>query len=1028
MVKTYPNKVVFNAGELDDLVEARNDVNNYRFGNKKLENFVVTPEGPPSLRTGSRYVGTLKDECRLVPFVFSEDVAYNIEAGTLYFRFWNPNQLIVSSAAAWSTTTAYVVGDYVTQGGIIYYCQIAHTSGTFATDLAAFRWVAQTILELPHDMDLQAVREAVFFSVGDWVYVAHPDYTFSKLIRESSTVWSFGPVDWTYPPFRTQNVDRADTLACSVTALGASGTLTAVGHTPFAAEHVGSYWEIKHRNAGTVTENNIHSTASASKVNHTAVEMTGQYSVSTSERWWGTVTLERSFDGGSTWETVKEVKSFADKNYIFSGEESEIVQLRTTFTAGGDVYGVGSGEPYNASTSPPTTYNEATVKLEVEEHFQSGFVQITAVASSTSATATVKKKLQSTAATIYWAEGAFSDFRGHPSAVNLVDGQLVLTGNKEEPNRVWKSVGDDFENFKYGTSASDAFRFVMQGVRNRVQWTHEKDGKLMVGTSGEEKIIYGPLEEPFTAVNPPVVKTGSSNGSARLPALDVNDSLLYVQGGGRRVKELVYSFEKDGYRSENLTRLSKSITGDDGLIDVTKMRTPENQYIGIRADGQLAVLMYEKDENVVGWSRFKTRAGDTYFAANGLPDGTGDDLLYVGVKRSINGSTVHYLEYFDKGDWYNEEDPDDVSRAIYLDCSNRYSLLSGDMTSLQLITQGGTSLFGFPGGTASYESWRWKIISAFNHNLDTGDLVRLKNTGFDAIDGVVCQVLKESATAFTLVSITDVFTITNIINTGPMPSNAGADVYSNTQIVFSSSTPFGIAPKSVFIYDVSGMTNVNGLFVPIIQNAAGEYFLDGIDSTAFGAYTFGGFAAPSPIILGDYNDLVPATVLGGQFEEVSNQIGSSSWLEGETVRCLVDGSVVDPEAAVSSGRTTFPAGVYGNTVVWGFPYTGDGETMKLDIMMSQGSLRGRKQVVHDMMVSLYRTVGGRVGINRDRLVDVHKRNLANPTDTNQTLLNGEVRLIIASGQEIGLTVKFQQDQPLPFTLTGLIPKLSTATE
>ena len=41
---------------------------------------------------------------------------------------------------AWATTTPYTKGDVVLQGGIVYVCMVTHTSGTFATDLAASKW------------------------------------------------------------------------------------------------------------------------------------------------------------------------------------------------------------------------------------------------------------------------------------------------------------------------------------------------------------------------------------------------------------------------------------------------------------------------------------------------------------------------------------------------------------------------------------------------------------------------------------------------------------------------------------------------------------------------------------------------------------------------------------------------------------------------------------------------------------------------------------------------------------------------
>lgn len=41
---------------------------------------------------------------------------------------------------AWATTTSYALKDVVISGGIAYVAVLAHTSGTFATDLAAGRW------------------------------------------------------------------------------------------------------------------------------------------------------------------------------------------------------------------------------------------------------------------------------------------------------------------------------------------------------------------------------------------------------------------------------------------------------------------------------------------------------------------------------------------------------------------------------------------------------------------------------------------------------------------------------------------------------------------------------------------------------------------------------------------------------------------------------------------------------------------------------------------------------------------------
>lgn len=49
----------------------------------------------------------------------------------------------VNPATNWATSTTYAVNDNVITGGKFYRCVEAHTSGTFATDLSAGKWVFQ---------------------------------------------------------------------------------------------------------------------------------------------------------------------------------------------------------------------------------------------------------------------------------------------------------------------------------------------------------------------------------------------------------------------------------------------------------------------------------------------------------------------------------------------------------------------------------------------------------------------------------------------------------------------------------------------------------------------------------------------------------------------------------------------------------------------------------------------------------------------------------------------------------------------
>ena len=58
----------------------------------------------------------------------------------------------------WVTATAYVVGDLVLfTDGHVYKCLTAHTSGTFATDLAAVKWLQVPVLACLHEPVKQGV-------------------------------------------------------------------------------------------------------------------------------------------------------------------------------------------------------------------------------------------------------------------------------------------------------------------------------------------------------------------------------------------------------------------------------------------------------------------------------------------------------------------------------------------------------------------------------------------------------------------------------------------------------------------------------------------------------------------------------------------------------------------------------------------------------------------------------------------------------------------------------------------------------
>ena len=78
-------------------------------------------------------------------------ISVNAELTTVWVS-WMP-RIYKFDTTEWATATAYVVGDVrtVASSGECYRCLVAHTSGTFATDLAASKWVLMPVLDVLHE-------------------------------------------------------------------------------------------------------------------------------------------------------------------------------------------------------------------------------------------------------------------------------------------------------------------------------------------------------------------------------------------------------------------------------------------------------------------------------------------------------------------------------------------------------------------------------------------------------------------------------------------------------------------------------------------------------------------------------------------------------------------------------------------------------------------------------------------------------------------------------------------------------------
>lgn len=292
-----------------------------------------------------------------------------------------------------------------------------------------------------------------------------------------------------------------------------------------------------------------------------------------------------------------------------------------------------------------------------------GWGEITAVGSTTTATVVVDKTFTNTNAKTFWRLGVWSDTTGYPATVTFHEDRLAFAGVPDYPQRIDLSESGSYESFAPSELDDEvldtnalSFTFNATDV-NVVRWLISDEKALVAGTIGGEWIVRPSSQsEALTPANI-TAKRSTTYGSANIQAIQVGKAGLFVQRAGRKIRELNYYFDVDGFRATDLTVLAEHIT-ETGIKQMALVKEPQPILWCVREDGVLAALTYERDVDSfkAGWHRHiiggqsdaaGTEAVVESVASIPSQDGFREDLWMV-VRREINGTSVRYIEYLTK--------------------------------------------------------------------------------------------------------------------------------------------------------------------------------------------------------------------------------------------------------------------------------------------------------------------------------------------------------------------------------------------
>jgi hypothetical protein len=275
-----------------------------------------------------------------------------------------------------------------------------------------------------------------------------------------------------------------------------------------------------------------------------------------------------------------------------------------------------------------------------------GIVKITAYASGTAVSGTIKQELSSTTAAPAnaWSlhAPAWSASRGYPRTGTLYEQRLIVGGSPTFPQTIWGSATAAYLDFTMGVNDDDAFAFVIASDQiNPIQYLASSRA-LVAFTSGGEFTVAGGLEKPIAPTNVQV-RQRSNYGCSRVRPVRIRDAEIFIQRAGAKVRSFAYNVTTDDWTAPDIAVMAEHLT-TAGIVDVCWQQEPTSIIWMARADGVLISVTYDKDQDVVGWAAHTGFAGFVESLAS-IPAAASDELWMV-VRRTINGSTRRYVEKF----------------------------------------------------------------------------------------------------------------------------------------------------------------------------------------------------------------------------------------------------------------------------------------------------------------------------------------------------------------------------------------------
>lgn len=319
----------------------------------------------------------------------------------------------------------------------------------------------------------------------------------------------------------------------------------------------------------------------------------------------------------------------------------------------------------------------------------------------------------------------------YPACGTLYQQRLCAGGSDNNPTRLYGSVEDDYPDFIADPNEEDfSFQFTLVSNQfNRLLNMIGTPNALLIGTSDGVWVMTASSGTSLSSTNVDASLQTSLGVSPLQPQL-VNGSGIFVSRSARIVTFLVFNFGSNSWESNDLTRLNRTITlgpseATSGIAQTAFQMEPYPVFWAVRNDGQLIGLVFNTQDQVYAWFRVDMTAEGGFIESAAVITGSGqEDQLVVVVRRTVNGLTMRYVEYF-------------MPQEIFSQLSNAFFVHSGQ----QLSGGAAAAITGISQADPT-------VVMAAAHGFSNGDSVQIS-----AVLGMT-EINQDASEAYTLADVT----------------------------------------------------------------------------------------------------------------------------------------------------------------------------------------------------------------------------------------------------------------------------------